>query len=1024
MESSASLDQGGIAASVTDGAVPTPSDAPILYSGAEDGSRGAEDDGNSCDGGGSSSEGDGNTSESDGESESESESDGTDSSDDDSHGDSNSDDDDDMISGLQRRRRQNIQRQMELRDKLFGSMTSLKNDVDESARGRKRKRPSSGDENFKVEVAEDATTANKQKKRGILLTADVEAYQKHVQFQSALEEATTFSMGAAAADRSPNTQTSLLLPIDRELEKKYPHRTFQIQQLASILDMNVQKTKMAWNMTENTKSLRNRHHHCTYYGDNLFSEASYQGNIKMPAPTPILVTGAGGCGKTTIVRDVVKMIRLRANNATTTSDGVSDGIDSHAEASGKDMGFTEPIVAEAYVDCASGESGSVSSVLNHAFRQLHRWFYPKQDEEDNESAQRRNPLANGESVSRSNKQTEFQTTLLELQEENDDGDDDVIAGSSESDADELDDGNDSNLEENLERMRKTHFRKRLNKKQHRQPTPSTYARRVQISPVTNTRQTRHSLAARAQRKPSHGDDSLAGFKESASGTAGSSKESVPVAFFGRALSTLLQGGHRQGISSSLPTSRRRISRGRCAILILDNAERIMSWRQQGSKNALLQIMRLPSLMGLNLTLILITRSAVLQYSRECALFSVDKKYHFKYAVDFITSWIVVCFFQSFYLGVCHHVYMCSSMPTTVSELVRPVNIHFEAYSSIDAIKTVLNVPHMKFSIIGLETTSEEVPCIPYSFLRSKLHDMLYNSMLNMFLPSIERRTRDLSEISRLARMLWKEYVAPLDSIEDATMDQSIHMLMKQIFVSIYSERRSSMNICSSNCNFCQQLSSKSESNPIETKFGTAKTQLIGKLDQRARESMRILLSTCVMMPGRVIRKEHGMPYPERLPYTTKFLLLSAYLCQNKRPDHDANLYTSKNTGKSRKKVDSSTAGSAYATTSSELKQITGRTPTFPLERMLSIFSSIVGQYGTFLSRRDDGAPAVAPLGTERLFRVVSQLRATGLLEVTGKIDSGDNPLDLMHAKLSCNLSREDAKVIAASVDFPLETYCP
>jgi len=979
MESRGSLDQEVTKANCTDSVLPTTSDASVHSSGA-DVDNGGDDASRSS--GGHSSEYDDSNGGSDDESG------GNDSSDGDSDSESEEEDDEEVggISSLQLRRQQNIQRQMELREKLFGNMISLKKNVGESGRGRKRKQPSSGDVNLNGDAAEYPAVASKPKKRGILLTSEVEAYQEHLKFQSTLD---TKASSLGTTDNSGKNHHPSLPPllIYQELDKKYPHRSFQIQQLTSILDMNVQKTKMAWNMTENTKSFRNQSNYC----DNIFSEASYQGNIKMPSPTPIMITGAGGCGKTSIVRDTVRMIRRRANDETS-FDSVSDGLDSHAGDSGKyraEKGTKsiEPIVAEAYVDCASGDSGSVSLVLNNAFRQLHQCFYPKEEEDDSERGQMRNLLANGISTSKDN-QTESKKTMAELQEEDDNGDNDVMVGGLGSDIDESDEGNASDIEEDLERMRKTHFRKRLNKKLHRASTPSAYARKAQLSPVTNTRQTRHSLAAGAKQEKLNGNESFSGFKGSASDTAGNSKESSPVAFFGRAVSTLLQKGQSGGTSPSSSASCRQMSNGRCAILILDNAERIMSWRQQGSKNALLQIMRLPSLMGLNLTLILITRSAVLQYSR-----------------------------------VCHHVYMCSSNPTTVSELVRPINIHFEAYAGIDAIKTVLNVPHMKFSITGLESSSKELPCIPYIYLRSKLHDLLYNSMLSMFLPSIERRTRDLCEISRLARILWKEYVSPLESKEHTNVDQSINFLTKQIFVSIYRERRSSMKTCSSNCNFCQHLSSKSESNPDETEFSTLKTQLIGKLDQQARESMRILLSTCVVMPGRVIRKQHGVPYVERLPYITKFLLLAAFLCQNKRPQQDANLYTSKNTGKSRKKVDNSTSGAAYATTSSELKQITGRKPTFPLERMLSIFTSIMGQYGTILSRRDDGAPAVAHLGTEILFRAVSQLRATGLLKVTGKNGSGDNPLELMHAKFSCTLSREDAKVIAASVDFPLETYC-
>lgn len=621
MEPPASPDQGVTKANGTDGVLPTTSEAPVHPSGADDCSRGTDADNDGDDvsrsSGGRSSEYDDSTGGSDDES------DGNDSSDGDSHSDSESDEEDAEeeggISSLQLRRQQNIQRQMELREKLFGNMNPLKKNVGESGRGRKRKQPNSGNVDLNGDSAEYPAVASKPKKRGILLTSEVEAYQEQLKFQSILDK-TASSLGTT--DSSSKNQHPSLPPllVYQVLEKKYPHRSFQIQQLTSILDMNVQKTKMAWNMTENTKSFRNQSNYC----DNLFSEASYQGNIKMPSPTPIMITGAGGCGKTSIVRDAVRMIRIRANDETS-FESVSNGNESQAGASGnykaeKNKKTIEPMVAEAYVDCASGESGSVSLVLNNAFRQLHRCFYPKVDEEENERGQMRNPLSNGISVSKDN-QTESKEDMTELQEGDDDGDNDEMVGGFGSDIDESDEGND--IEEDLERMRKTHFRKRLNKKLHRGSTPSAYARKAQLSPEKKKRQTRHSLAAGAKQKKLNGNESFSGFKGSASDTAGNSKESSPVAFFGRAMSTLLQGGQSGGVSQLSSASCKRMSNGRCAILILDNAERIMSWRQQGSKNALLQIMRLPSLMGLNLTLILITRSAVLQYSRECYLLDCD-----------------------------------------------------------------------------------------------------------------------------------------------------------------------------------------------------------------------------------------------------------------------------------------------------------------------------------------------------------------------------------------------------------------
>ena len=296
-------------------------------------------------------------------------------------------------------------------------------------------------------------------------------------------------------------------------------------------------------------------------------------------------------------------------------------------------------------------------------------------------------------------------------------------------------------------------------------------------------------------------------------------------------------------------------------------------------------------------------------------------------------------------------------------------------------------------------------------------------MLNTFLPSIKSATHDITEIKRLARLLWQEYVSPLN---DSSNDSSTHMLLWRILCGLHEHSGSITQKCGrSNCSFCQHMSCEVDNNANMENFNSLKNQLFEKLDRNIRESMRSLLSMCVMMPGRVLVKQSGTPYAERLPYTTKFLLMAAFLCQNKQSKQDQNLFTTKNTGKSRKHTDNSNTGVAYAATSSELRQITVRLPTFPLERMLSVFSSIIGQYGQNLTNHNkEGTDIVSLLGTESLFKTIAQLLETGLIRITTNASSSRDLVDIMFAKLSCTLSRDDARVMASSVDFPLDKYCP
>merc|ERR1712071_207007 len=190
------------------------------------------------------------------------------------------------------------------------------------------------------------------------------------------------------------------------------------------------------------------------------------------------------------------------------------------------------------------------------------------------------------------------------------------------------------------------------------------------------------------------------------------------------------------------------------------------------------------------------------------------------------------------------------------------------------------------------------------------------------------------------------------------------------------------------------------------------------------DDMRRLLSSIVMMPGRALPKKDIEPYAKRLPYTTKFLLMAAFLCQHKRPEQDVNLFTTTNTGKSRRRRSKEPdQGVAYASSSKEVKR---RAPSFPLERLFSVFLSIMSQYGRhFMNYKEKGVSIVAQLGTDRLFQNVSQLIASGLLSsVTGAAKFNLDLMEMTSAKFSCTISREDACVLASSVGFPLEKYCP
>jgi hypothetical protein len=164
------------------------------------------------------------------------------------------------------------------------------------------------------------------------------------------------------------------------------------------------------------------------------------------------------------------------------------------------------------------------------------------------------------------------------------------------------DGDDEQDELNIEQERQTYFRgrkkrKRVAKNQSRNEAKNTHQQSKDRS-VRSRRDTRQSTSF----TPATTTAANSGIKRSTR----LNYDSSPVALFGRALAVLLQGG----------LSRKRPKYGRCSILVLDNAERILSWKRSGSLNALAQLFKLPGVMGLNLSIIFISRASLLAHTGE------------------------------------------------------------------------------------------------------------------------------------------------------------------------------------------------------------------------------------------------------------------------------------------------------------------------------------------------------------------------------------------------------------------------
>ncbi|KAL3779482.1 hypothetical protein HJC23_000041 [Cyclotella cryptica] len=445
-----------------------------------------------------------------------------------------------------------------------------------------------------------------------------------------------------------------------------------------------------------------------------------------------------------------------------------------------------------------------------------------------------------------------------------------------------------------------------------------------------------------------------------------SYDSAPIALFGRAVSILLQGGLSR---------KRRPKYGRCAFIVLDNAERMLAWKKSGSRNALAQLFKLPSVMGINLTLIFISRGSLLTYS-----------------------------------GLTSH-----KSPGMITDAIHPMNIHFDSYTSVET---------MKHQMVTGESYSfyDRAICPFFRTIIAELNDIVYKSMVSSFLLSVKSSLFDVSEVLRLARMLWSEFIFPFDRKESQKDYQTLAWQMIHCLRHNIKNANSNLKCAGEECSLCNRVAHAYCFGAEITKLHDIKNELFEKLDHNIRETVRNLLADVLMMPGRVIEQKSVKPHAERLPYNTKFLLLAAFICQHKTPDRDVNLFTTTNNGKrSNRSSKLSSEATSYAFSSGDLKQQwLAKTPWFSLERLLSVFTVIINHYGETICVANE----VAEIGTEELFRNISSLIAGGLLHsirkstVTRVVDQ----TDFMLEKLACSLSREDAQIIASSVGFPLGQF--
>lgn len=147
---------------------------------------------------------------------------------------------------------------------------------------------------------------------------------------------------------------------------------------------------------------------------------------------------------------------------------------------------------------------------------------------------------------------------------------------------------------------------------------------------------------------------------------------------------------------------------------------------------------------------------------------------------------------------------------------------------------------------------------------------------------------------------------------------------------------------------------------------------------------------------------------------TKFLLLSAFLCQNNRAESDKRLFVIQKNGQRRRnsvpKNDDEDV--AFGKNDDKAKQ----KRSFPLERMMSVYVSLVNLHGDAKSKED-----IQSLGSSQFYENLMNLSRIGLVPESRNITMLTE-LNAPPSRYCCQLTRSEAFGIARSLSFPLDRY--
>ena len=281
--------------------------------------------------------------------------------------------------------------------------------------------------------------------------------------------------------------------------------------------------------------------------------------------------------------------------------------------------------------------------------------------------------------------------------------------------------------------------------------------------------------------------------------------------------------------------------------------------------------------------------------------------------------------------------------------------------------------------------------------KDSFQEKVYGSFVKTLVQATYAVTKNIKEIIRFGRILWTRYIVPL---QPEKIDETIRLIKRKL---------------------------ASFQPPIEATPDRVEQELLSFLDRKVLAQIRSLMEEHLFALS-VPTTDNAEIDQHDMPQRAKYLLLASYLCQVNRPDRDKHLFSIQKNGRRRKSnTESNTASEDTAFGTNAMSQPkTLRLRTFPLERMLSIFVSLVTLHqleanSNSESFQEDETEKLLSLGDASLQLNLEYLQDIGLLHEqpgTGPTD----PIRLTGRRYWCDMTEDEALRLAETLHFPLTRY--